>query len=268
MKLFSTERAEQIRKHHPLNVTDTIASEIGYQIRAAEWDERQKWQPRLDETRAALQVALEELAKCKEERGLLVDANGKLGAQLMEHSDKCILLGEQLAAALEELARVKQERDEAIKSANIQCEIRYSELARAEKAEQAVALKAENSRLRAALKPLEQYGDPADLADTLEAIYRLMGDGQFPYEGEESLDRLVEHKCVLLALRGSRIAEIEAENSRLREVVKAADRVHLELEWLLEMSRPCIGNTNVEVVRHWVGVYEKAKAALAGEVKG
>ncbi len=41
-----------------------------------------------------------------------------------------------LQAALEELAKCKQERDQALESSNIQCEIRYSELARAEKAEQ------------------------------------------------------------------------------------------------------------------------------------
>ena len=69
-----------------------------------------------------------------------------------------------LQAALEELARVKRERDQALKSANIQCEIRYSELARAEKAER------ERDGLAAALlareRPIYADEDQARVMDT------------------------------------------------------------------------------------------------------
>ena len=79
-------------------------------------DELSKTHKLLNETQERYEAALEEkraeLAKVTQERDLLSAANGKLGAQLLEHSDQCILLGEQLAATLENLAKVARERDE------------------------------------------------------------------------------------------------------------------------------------------------------------
>jgi len=74
---------------------------------------------------------------------------------------------------------------------------------------------AELAKLRGALskwEPLEAFGDPEDLLTELNAIYHLFDDGDFPYEGEDSLDTLVT----------SLVARLRGENERLRAVMTAA----------------------------------------------
>ena len=63
----SFERAEEIRRAHPFNVSAAISSEISYAIRAAEWDERERGKAQTATVQTALNAALMDLARAKQQ---------------------------------------------------------------------------------------------------------------------------------------------------------------------------------------------------------